>query len=54
MTLAEASERGKGTVGRSGGGDVATVKTGGQGGGEGGFVGVRRGGSWHEDDAEDI
>lgn len=36
---------GRGTVGRRGGGGVATVNTGGQGGGEEGSVGIKRGGS---------
>lgn len=45
VALAETSGIDKGIVGRRGGGDVATVKTGGQGGGEGGLVGVNKGGS---------
>lgn len=44
---------GRGTVGRSGGGGVATVNTGGQGGGEEGFVGIKRGGSCPEE-REDV
>lgn len=47
VALAETSGIGNGIVGRREGGDVATVRTGGQGGGEGGLVGVNKGGSWH-------
>lgn len=45
VALAETSGMGKGMVGSRGGGDVATVSTGGQGGGDGGLVGVNNGGS---------
>lgn len=50
----DASEEGtgRGTVGRSGGGDVATVNTGGQAGGEEGCVGIKRGGSCPEEREE--
>lgn len=45
VMLVGSSGSGEGTVGRRGGGGVGTFNIGGQGGGEGEFVGVRRGGT---------